>query len=124
MTSLESKLALINLELPEVDEAAVTENKKRLERDFPGLLEFDPREEYAYGDVKHDHITVANCRVQMERIAELIARMVERGATAEELGRAIRHSFVVCDATKHDLDWRKSMKDFGIRALEEKYSRA
>lgn len=124
MMTLESKLNRLNLELPEVDKAAVEENRKYIEREYPGLLEFNPREKYAYDNNNHQRITVTTHCIEIGRIANLVRRMAERGATAYELNRAIRHSFVVCDAMKHDLDWRRSMEDFGIKELERKYSRA
>lgn len=122
MMTLESKPNRLNLELPEVDKDAVEENRKYIEREYPELLEFNPREKYAYDNNNHQRITVTTHCIEIGRIANLVRRMAERGATADELNRAIRHSFVVCDAMKHDLDWRRSMEDFGIKELERKYS--
>ena len=125
MTDLEVKLIAFGLkDIPEVDDATVKANRERIRRDYPGLLEFDPKNEYAYNNVDHMHMTINTHRIEVGRIANLIQRMSLRGATADEMQRAIRHSMVVIDALKHDLDWRKSFSDFGIKELERKYPRA
>ena len=51
----------------------------------------------------------------------LITDMTIHGADTDELARAIRHSMVVIDAEKHELDFVQSEKDNGIRGLKEKY---
>lgn len=47
--------------------------------------------------------------------------MTVKGATEDELARAVRHSMVVIDAPKHKLDWRQSEKDNRIKELKKKY---
>lgn len=47
--------------------------------------------------------------------------MTLKGATDEELTRAVKHSMVVIDAYKHKLDYKKSEQDNGIAALKKKY---
>lgn len=59
--------------------------------------------------------------LEMGKVSNLITDMTIKGASNEELSRAVRHSMVVIDAEKHHLDYKKSYRDFGIRALEEKY---
>lgn len=97
--------------------------KERIDHEFPGSGEFDPKKEYAYDEVDHERMTANTHRLQTGRIVNLIRRMADRGATEEELNRALCHAFVVIDAMKHHLDWRKSLEDFGIRDLERKYPR-
>jgi uncharacterized protein (DUF433 family) len=58
---------------------------------------------------------------EMGNISNLITDMTIGGANTEERGRAVRHSMVVIDAQNHELDWKQSEKDFGIRGLKEKY---
>ena len=41
--------------------------------------------------------------------------------TEPELARAVRHSMVVIDSEKHNLDWKQSAKDNGIAALQKRY---
>ncbi len=39
----------------------------------------------------------------------------------EELARAVRHSMVIIDAEKHNLNWRQSYQDNHIADLKAKY---
>lgn len=47
--------------------------------------------------------------------------MTVAGAKPEELIRAIKHSMVIIDAEKHQLDWKRSEQENDIRSLIEKY---
>ena len=58
---------------------------------------------------------------EMGRVSNLITDMTLMGASEEELVRAIKHSMVVIDAEKHNLDWRQSEKDFRISELRKRY---
>ena len=58
---------------------------------------------------------------EMGVISNLITDMTLKGATNEELTRAVKHSMVVIDAYKHKLDYKKSEADNGIAALKKKY---
>ena len=58
---------------------------------------------------------------EMGKITNLIADMTLRGANNQELAQAVRHSMVVIDAEKHNLDYRASARDNGIAALKVKY---
>lgn len=58
---------------------------------------------------------------EMGRITNLIADMTVHGANTDELARAVRHSMVVIDAEKHQLDYRASARENGIAALKTKY---
>lgn len=60
-------------------------------------------------------------QVQMGDISNLITDMTIKGASADELAAAVRHSMVVIDAEKHNLNYRESAKANGIRALKQKY---
>lgn len=53
----------------------------------------------------------------------LVFRLVNMDATREEIDRAIRYFFVMLDAMRHRLDWRKAKKELGIVELEKKYPR-
>lgn len=59
--------------------------------------------------------------IQMGMVSNLITDMTQHDASPEELIRATKHSMVVIDAQKHDLDWRQSEQDYGIKALYERY---
>ena len=58
---------------------------------------------------------------EMGKVSNLITDMTLEGASRDEIARAIKHSMVVIDAEKHELDFRQSEKDHGILALKEKY---
>lgn len=65
---------------------------------------------------------VATRNAQMGRVSNLITDMMVRGCTdKDEIARAVRHSMVVIDSVKHDLDWKQSEKDHGIAELKAKY---
>ena len=97
----------------------------------PALKElegFDPKLEYpARPGMKYmkykkpDGSIVDNTQKQMGMISNLITDMTLGGAKPEELARAVRHSMVVIDAAKHELDYKKSEKDNNIAALKKAY---
>jgi hypothetical protein len=58
----------------------------------------------------------------MGKITNLIADMsIRGGVNDEEMSRAIRHSMVVIDAEKHNLDYKESFRANGIAQLKAKY---
>ena len=57
----------------------------------------------------------------MDDISNLITNMTIKGASNDELERAIRHSMVVIDAPKLHLDIYQSAVDNGIEELIKKY---
>lgn len=58
---------------------------------------------------------------EMGMVSNLITDMTIGGADYDEIARAVRHSMVVIDAEKHNLDWRRSYEENGIAALNKKY---
>jgi hypothetical protein len=60
-------------------------------------------------------------QTEMGVVSNLITDMTIRGATPSELARAVRHSMVVIDAEKHNLNYKQSALDNGIAALKAKY---
>ena len=90
-----------------------------------GLEGFDPKT--AYPERKgmkymKDPVTGKDStQMQMGVISNLITDMTLKGATQEELARAVRHSMVVIDAGKHKLDYKQSEIDNNIAALKKKY---
>lgn len=91
--------------------------------ELKGLKGFDPKVEYKIpaGDTKTKRMTDANTQKQMGVISNLIMDMTLAGAKPEELARAVRHSMVVIDAKKHDLDYKRSESDNGIAELKRIY---
>lgn len=58
---------------------------------------------------------------EMGKVSNLITDMTVKGATHDEIARAVRHSMVVIDAQKHSLDYKQSARDNGIAQLKEIY---
>lgn len=84
------------------------------------LKNFDPRSEYPYSEGMK--LMGENLKqLRMGGVSNLITDMTVRGAPTEEIIRAVRHSMVVIDATKHKLDWQQSYIDHGIESLKKKY---
>ena len=85
-----------------------------------GLKDFDPKAMYP----KYNGMTpMSKERTQLEmgKISNLITDMTIAGATQSEIARAVRHSMVVIDAHKHELNYKQSEIDNGIGALKKKY---
>ena len=85
-----------------------------------GLEGFDPKLEYG-GKKEGTFKPMKNKQTEMGKISNLITDMTLKGATQDELARAVRHSMVVIDAEKHKLDYKQSERDNGISALKKKY---
>lgn len=62
-----------------------------------------------------------NTQTEMGKISNLITDMTLKGASEDELARAVRHSMVVIDAEKHVLNYKQSEIDNGIASLKNKY---
>lgn len=85
-----------------------------------GLKGFDPQRAYpAYEGMAR--MSARTKAIEMGVVSNLITDMTIRGATDTELARAVRHSMVVIDAEKHNLDYKQSAIDNGIASLKEKY---
>ena len=83
-----------------------------------GLKDFDPKMEYPERPgMKY----MNNTQTEMGKVSNLITDMTLKGATQDELARAVRHSMVVIDAEKHKLDYQQSERDNGIASLKKKY---
>jgi DNA-directed RNA polymerase specialized sigma24 family protein len=83
-----------------------------------GLEGFDPKTAYPEREgMKY----MKNTGTQMGIVSNLITDMTLKGASQDELARAVRHSMVVIDAEKHKLDYKQSEIDNGIAALKKKY---
>ena len=87
-----------------------------------GLVGFDPKMEYGgKPEGTYKRMTKKNTQNEMGVISNLISDMTLKGATTDELERAVKHSMVVIDAEKHGLDYKASERDNGIAALKAKY---
>ncbi|MCD8119736.1 MAG: helix-turn-helix domain-containing protein [Lachnospiraceae bacterium] len=100
-----------------------------------GLKNFEPKDEYGadYSTTDADGVTkhyyrngvefqqMKNTQTEMGKISNLITDMTLKGATDDELARAVRHSMVVIDAEKHHLDYKASERENNITGLKKKY---
>jgi hypothetical protein len=85
-----------------------------------GLKNFDPKAAYP----KYDGMRVMTEKQkarEMGDISNLITDMTIKKASPEELARADRHSMVVIDAVKHELNYKLSAEENGIKSLKIKY---
>lgn len=87
---------------------------------FESLKDFDPKESYPY----YDGMKVMTDKAKgkyMGDVSNLITDMTIKGASPDEIVRAVKHSMVVIDAPKHKLNFRQSYEDNRIGELKEKY---
>lgn len=101
----------------------ISENVKI--KSTPALKElegFDPKTEYSTeGKEGVRLMKESEKQKQMGMISNLITDMTLKGASESEIARAVKHSMVVIDAVKHELDYKQSEKDNGITELKMKY---
>lgn len=85
-----------------------------------GLKDFDPKNQYkAYEGMPK--MSSKQKQQEMGNVSNLITDMTIKGATTTEIARAVKHSMVVIDAEKHNLNYRQSAIDNGISQLKKKY---
>ena len=85
---------------------------------LPGLIGFDAKLEYPErAGMKY----MRNTQTEMGVISNLITDMTLVGANNADLAKAVRHSMVVIDAEKHNLDYKKSEADNDIKSLKKRY---
>lgn len=92
---------------------------------LPGLKDFDPKIQYkAYDKMprvgKDDSF---NKQMEMGKVSNLITDMTIAGAPPSDIEKAVKHSMVVIDAEKHNLNWKLSEKDNNIAYLRNKYQK-
>lgn len=86
-------------------------------RSLKELKNFDPM----MYRVDHPTIIDRTKQRQMGMISNLISDMTIKDASDSEIASAVRHSMVVIDSEKHQLDYKQSAIDNGISALRKKY---
>jgi len=94
--------------------------KIKIDPALEGLKNFDPQSAYP----KYEGMPKMTARqkgMEMGNISNLITDMTIKGAPNDHLARAVRHSMVVIDAEKHDLNYKESARANGIAALKEEY---
>ena len=97
-------------------------NRVKIKTSAPleGLKDFNPKDEYAEVPGMR-YMKKSDTQKEMGMISNLITDMTLKGASTEELTRAVKHSMVVIDAEKHKLNYKQSEKDQGIAELKKKY---
>lgn len=87
-----------------------------------GLKDFDPKQAYpAYEGMPHVRDSGFNRGREMGIASNLITDMTIRGATEDQIVRAVRYSMTVIDAEKHDLNWKLAYKDNRIQELKDEF---
>lgn len=102
------------------------EGRVKTKKPLAGLEGFDPKVSFPLPedspirqkDEKKRNQAKEN---EMGRVSNLITDMTLKGATEEELSRAVAHSMVVIDSVKHNLDTKTSFTYYGIQELMNKY---
>lgn len=100
----------------------IPNNSGKVKRKSPlkDLENFDPQLAYPkYPGMKV--MKESTKGVKMGDITNLITDMTIKQASDSEIARAVKHSMVVIDAAKHELNWKQSEIDNGIASLKEKY---
>lgn len=106
----------------------IPNNRRQIKNREPleGLKGFDPQKYKVptpEEDPVHGRKTIEDAakQNQMGKVTNLIADMTIKGAKDDELAAAVRHSMVVIDSEKHNLDYKASERDNGILALKKRY---
>lgn len=95
-----------------------------------GLQGFDEQKDKLYSIDRSDPAQAklptvkkgsAQEQMLMGTVSNLITDMIQKGANDDEIARAVRHSMVVIDTAKHDLNYKKSEKDNDIAELKRLY---
>ena len=96
--------------------------KVKWDKSLAGLKGFDPSSAYpGYPGMKV--MTDKEKGKQMGIVSNLITDMTLLDADPDEMVRAVKHSMVVIDAQKHELNYKLSEKENGIEALKQKYQK-
>jgi DNA-binding NarL/FixJ family response regulator len=84
------------------------------------LVNFDPKVTYAavpgMTPIKETYM-----QTQMGEVSNLITDMTIRGASDSEIARAVKHSMVIIDSYKHNLNYKLSYEENQIQELRKKY---
>jgi len=100
----------------------IPNNNKQIKSAAPlaALKGFDPQAAYpAYPGMKK--MSPRTKQLKMGDVSNLITDMTVKGAPHSEIARAVKHSMVVIDAEKHNLNWKQSAIDNNIAQLKKDY---
>ena len=85
-----------------------------------GLKDFDPKLEYPYIEGMKK-LGKEDQQRKMGEVSNLIMDMTLKGADSDDIAKATRHSMVIIDAVKHNLNWQQSYQDNNIAELEKEF---
>lgn len=100
----------------------IPNNSKKIQTQSPlqGLKGFDPQSAYpSYPGMPK--LGSTQKQKLMGDVSNLITDMTIRGANDHEIMQAVKHSMVVIDAEKHNLNYKQSALDNNIQSLKAKY---
>lgn len=92
----------------------------RVSRMIDDLKNFNAGEEFPATETSH-RMTKSERNREMGSVSNLITDMTIKGASEQELVRAVKHSMVVIDAYKHHYNYKLSEEVYGIAELKKKY---
>lgn len=92
----------------------------RTKHPLAALQNFDPKHEYAGYPGMHQ-MTDREKGLEMGRVSNLITDMTLMGAPESDIVKAVKHSMVVIDAKKHNLDYKRSEIENDIPGLRKKW---
>lgn len=99
----------------------MSSQKIKSTKPLDGLKGFEPKIEFAMPDGQSNGMKDQTKQTQMGIVSNLITDMTIRNAPPDKMVRAVKHSMVVIDAQKHNLDWKASEERFGIKDLIKEY---
>lgn len=99
---------------------------KKQEGEFAKLKDYEPKELYKMTDEEiklnpSKLISPSMKQKQMGVCTNLLTDMTIKGATDEEIVRAVKCAQMIIDAEKHHLDWKQCYKDNNIAELKKLY---
>ena len=92
-------------------------------RTLKELEGFDGQVEYKIPDGDTTTKRIKDTQREMGVVSNLIMDMTIQGAPDTDLAKAVKHSMVIIDAEKHDLDYKQSEIDNDIALLKEKWQK-
>lgn len=100
----------------------IPNNTGRIKAESPlaGLKGFDAKRLYS-NKREEDRPSNGYMQNQMGQVSNLITDMTLKGAPHSDLVRAVRHSMVVIDSNKHNLNIKQSAIDNNIKDLKKTY---
>ena len=123
-SSVASKLSGADFDGDTVMVIPNNKNGIKTSRSLKELKNFDTKEYWSPNEKLLPRDSKGNWTVKqktMGEVSNLITDMTLKGASQSEIARAVRHSMVVIDAEKHNLDVARSEREHNIKDLKKTY---